>query len=519
MGIIIDDSPFDVYVDSSFYDLANSTSGTEDANVEFLLREDDSIGAFTIPTSYEAGTLNYGTQDAVSVFTTVSGIEDFESTAIIYNAGTTLSGNVISLAEYAVTSVSGTPGTTDAIVDYFTANSGILSTGRQRAYISAVMGEAYIYSNSYLHQYWTFASISGSSDYETHYTAISSTASEYDYDTQFTNNAVASGSQEAIVDSHFAGWVMYFYPDDLSYQFDLVCGDTTEQSLDWEATVISGAVWAINYDLYSATVASGTIAPFNLVCGLVDTVYYNAEAQTISGTISYHDCDLFCGASNTQGFDFDVDLFPLKISNFSLAEDEYVSTSATVCVDVTDDVYNVVTSGTYFIVDDTVVSGIYTTYTGITDGYRMCYDPDDNFASFLGSTTLTVHAENDNGDVLERDYYLTSGYIVEYDNRLQDYGYDNQVVVRMTAENFASCPLFATTAYWFTTEQKIPKDLGASIVGVPWSVGDLTASITPDTGVSFVYGKTFRVEVNVRDFAGNEMTPYIFEFRIEDKPN
>lgn len=519
MAIIIDDSPFNVYVDSSFYDLDNSTEGTEDVDTEFLLREDDSIGAYTIPTAYEAGTPNDGTQSISLVLTTISGADDFESTAIVYNAGTTLSGVVISLAEYAVTSVSGTPGTTDAIVDYFTANSGILSTGRQRAYIDAIMGEAYVSSGNYLHQYWTFASVSGSFDYEIHYTTINGAAATGDYDTEITASSGVSGNQEATVDSRFAGWVMYFHPDDLSYQFDLVCGNTTEQSLDWEATVISGAVWAINYDLYSATVASGTIVPIDSYCGLVNTVYYNAEAQTISGTISYHDCDLFCGASNTQGFDFDVDLFPLKISNFSLAEDEYVSTSATVCVDVTDDVYNVVTSGTYFMVDDTVVSGIYTTYTGITDGYRMCYDPDDNFALFLGSTTLTVHAENDNGDVLERDYYLTSGYLVEYDNRLQDYGYDNQVVVRMTAENFASCPLYSTTAYWFTTEQKIPKDLGASIVGIPWSAGDLSASITPDTGLAYLYGKTFRVEVNVRDFAGNRMTPYIFEFRIEDEPN
>ncbi len=513
------DGTNNIFIDSSFYDLANIISGTKDADIGFLLREDDSIGAYTIPVSYDARTPNNGTWTIPVVFTTASGIEDFESTAIVYNAGTTLSGVVISLAEYAVTSVSGTPGAAGAIVDYFTANSGILSTGRQRAYVDAIMGEAYIYSNSYLHRYWTFASISGSFDYETHYTTINGTAATGDYDTEITAGSGVPGNQEATIDSHFSGFVMDFHPDDLSYQFDLVCGDTTEQSLDWEATVISGAVWAINYDLYSATVASGTIVPIDSYCGLVNTVYYNAEAQTISGTISYHDCDLFCGASNTQGFDFDVDLFPLKISNFSLAEDEYVSTSATVCVDVTDDVYNVVTSGTYFIIDDTVVSGIYTTYTGITDGYRMCYDPDDNFASFLGSTTLTVHAENDNGDALERDYYLTSGYIAEYDNRIQDYGYDNQVVVRMTAENFASCPLFATTAYWFTTEQKIPKDLGASIVGIPRSTKDLSASITPDTGLAYLYGKTFRVEVNARDFAGNRMTPYIFEFRIEDKPN
>jgi hypothetical protein len=499
-----------VYIDSSFYDLANVTSGTGDAYSEFFLRVDDNIGAYSIPISYNAGTLNNGIQSISTDFTTTSGLADYESTAIAYNAGTTFSGVAVALIEYAVTTISGTPGSTDAVVDYFTANSGVLGTGQQHAYIDAIMGDGFVFFKDYQHSYWTFASVSGSLDYETHYTTIASSSTTGDYDTEFTVGSGADGSQNANVDSYFAGYVMDFHPDDLSYQFDAVCGLETQQAVNWETTVSAGAVLLIDYEVLSAAVASGTISYFDTVCGLVDTVYYDAEAQTISGTISYHDYDLFCAATNTLGFDFDVDLFPLKISNFSLGEDEYTSTSNAVCVDVTDDVYNVVTSGTYFILDDTVVSGIYTTYTGITDGYRMCYNPDDNYASFLGS---------DNGDVLERDYYLTSGYLVEYDNRTQDYGYDNQVVVRMTAENFASCPLYATTAYWFTTEQTIPKNLGASIVGVPWGTEDLSASITPDTGLAYLYGKTFRVEVNARDFAGNRMTPYIFEFRIEDEPN
>jgi hypothetical protein len=149
----------------------------------------------------------------------------------------------------------------------------------------------------------------------------------------------------------------------------------------------------------------------------------------------------------------------------------------------------------------------------------MCYDPIDNFASILGATTLTVHAQNDNGDILERDFYVTSGYLVEYNNEVQDYGFGNTVVVRMTAENFASCPLTNTDAYWFTTVQKVTKDLTATIVGIPWGEFDLGASIVPQTDTIYFYGKVFTVEIRAKDFAGNEMTPYIFEFQIEDKPD
>jgi hypothetical protein len=148
----------------------------------------------------------------------------------------------------------------------------------------------------------------------------------------------------------------------------------------------------------------------------------------------------------------------------------------------------------------------------------MCYDPLDDFESFMGTTTVIVHGENDNGDSLEAGFYLTSGYIVEFKHIKNPYDYNKQVVVRGTAENWASCPNTGTDAYWFTTVPKISRDLGATIVGVPFKTEDLGASITPTTDTIYFYGKTFRIEVRAKDLAGNVMEPYIFEFRIEDKP-
>lgn len=206
----------------------------------------------------------------------------------------------------------------------------------------------------------------------------------------------------------------------------------------------------------------------------------------------------------------------LDISNFSLGPYEYTSTSGSICVDITDDIYNVVTSGTYFVIDGATVSGI--TFDPITDGYRMCYDPVDEFESFVGPTEIIIHTENDNSDALEMSFYITSGYTVGFKHRTNPYDYDKQVVVRAAAENLASCPRLGTDAYWFTTVPKISKDLGATINAVPWSTNNLGAEITPTTDTIYFYGKTFKVEIRAKDLAGNVMEPYIFEFKIEDKP-
>lgn len=216
------------------------------------------------------------------------------------------------------------------------------------------------------------------------------------------------------------------------------------------------------------------------------------------------------------GPEFNPNPLSLQISNITLAEEDYITTaSGTLCVDITDYTYNVVTSGTYFIVNNTTSSGIFTT---ISDGYNMCYGPIVDLAQLAGPTIFTVHAENDNNDSVEVSFYVTSGYIVEFKHKINPYDYDKQVVVRASAENSASCPEVGVDAYWFTTVPKLGKDLGASIVGVPWSESNLGASITPTTDTIYFYGKVFNIELRAKDLAGNVMEPYIFEFRIEDKP-
>jgi hypothetical protein len=446
---------------------------------------------------------------------------------LTYELGTLTSGVLVALTEYATPTTSGIAGYKNSYADYFTGFGKASGTLDPR--IDATMGDDYLVSNNMLHTYWTFAAENHTDDYLTLYTAGNDydptdpldtvvTSGTKNYPTLFTMGTLISGGIVIeYVDITLAGYVFNFYPDDLSYKFDVHAGlEDVAGKHEIEVDSISGALDRIDFDLYSVTSASGVVNS-DSYCGLVDLVSYSAEAQTISGGIGYYYSNVYCGTQNNQGFSFDVQLLSLKISNFSLAVGEYVNSTGTICVDVTDDIYNVSTSGTYFIIDDTVASGI---FSPITNGYRMCYDPVDDFTSILGTTTFTVHAQNDHGDVLERDFYLTSGYVVEYDNFGNDYGYGSQVVVRMTAENWASCPASATYAYWFTTSPKpyYREDLPATIIGRTLEQSDLTASLTPDTELIYFYGKTFRVELRAKDFAGNEMEPYIFEFRIEDKP-
>ena len=209
----------------------------------------------------------------------------------------------------------------------------------------------------------------------------------------------------------------------------------------------------------------------------------------------------------------------IEITNFSIAIGKWDYADTGVSVDILDSVYNVTTSGCYLEVNGTTVSS---TLVPIAGGYRLTYDPVDNFSSLSGPSEFTIYGSNDNSDVIYEDFYVTIGYIVEYANRPQDgwnFGYDTEVVVRASAENESSCPIKNAEAFWFETEARPQKHLGASIVGIPANsdMSDMSASIYPQS-TAFFYNKTYKVVLRAKDFAGNEMEPLEFEFKIEDKP-
>jgi hypothetical protein len=525
------DSSIDVYVDTSFF---ASYSGTEDVTTVFKTSQADNIGQRDIPMDYVAASSHSGALDSpAELFLTYSGLEQagYISTSTKYTTDTVISGMEVALLSYSIpTTTSGLSRTNDFDLKYFTGITKI--SGSIDANLSFIGGQLYSFSENIYTNYWLFLEDTTYHDYDGFYTAgghydplipgppenqviISGTD---DYTQYFTMGSLSNdGAIEQDFEVFFAGYPIEFNPGGYTYRFHALTGVVgTQQGPVFETTVISGAVLDIPFDVYSSTTASGYYN-MDAVCGLVDLVSYAFDLETITGTIGYYFSDVVCGTVGTTGYKFDIDLLSLKISNFSLDIDEYTVASGVICVDITDDVYAVVTSGTYFVIDDTVTSG--NVFTPITDGYRMCYDSPNDFDDILGATTFTVHASNDNGDIIEKDFYLTGGYFVEYKNFTDDYGLDEKVVVRGVAENLASCPVSAVNAYYFETVPKRSGDLGASIVGVPWSQSDLSAEINPTTGIIYFYGKVFNVEVRAKDLAGNEMEPLTFEFKIEDKPD
>jgi hypothetical protein len=211
----------------------------------------------------------------------------------------------------------------------------------------------------------------------------------------------------------------------------------------------------------------------------------------------------------------------LLVSDLSISEGDYIPATSSVYVDLVDFSHNVTTSGSCFKVNDVTVSG---SFSPIIGGYRMTYDPQGDFEAFVGETKFSARAQNDNGNITEKDFYLTFGYLIEYDNSKADgidLGYGEKILIRIAAENMASCPTEGSYAYWVVPFESVPKDLSASITGMPefppLSETYLSASIYPQS-TAFQYGKEFNIILTAKDHSGNEMTPYVMKFTVEDRP-
>ena len=199
----------------------------------------------------------------------------------------------------------------------------------------------------------------------------------------------------------------------------------------------------------------------------------------------------------------------ILIDNFSVGVTEWLQVADlnALSVDVIDHTYNISVSGTYFIHNGQIVS---TSHSGISDGYKCYYYP----STISGEVNLTIHAENDNSETKEEDYYLLYGYNVKFDE-LIDWGPKSTVVITADVKNKAFCPNVVGEASYFETADLRSYDLGASIQAVE-SV-DLNAIIYPQNTI-FFYGRTYTVKISgVKDFAGNEMQAFSFNFTIETK--
>jgi hypothetical protein len=314
-----------------------------------------------------------------------------------------------------------------------------------------------------------------------------------------------------------------------------------------DVTVSGGLSYPINVDIFSSVsgtqynmeadlwVSLANTTPSGLLHDpLISGSYFSTDVTT-SGGLSYPlETDVYVSLLDvvdgvtidgpiTIGnyLSADMRLFALQIDNFFLDVDEYVKSTATMYVDITDKRgIPIDTANSYFIIDGVpVTSGIWFTPVSrpTASGYRMYYDPTGDFVAD-DSTEVIVHAQNVINDWLEQTYYLLWGYnLIVNATELHSWGWDKEVIVWSTASNLARCPAESADAWHFRTAPKPFKDLSASIVPQV-KHKDLSAVIYP-ISTAIYYDGTYKITVNLKDSAGNEMPPFILEFTVEDKPN
>lgn len=331
-----------------------------------------------------------------------------------------------------------------------------------------------------------------------------------DIETFYTSFSGAVIGWDSEVDISFAGWVPY------NTYLDAFCSENFFNSIMYDTFLTPGGKDGVLLDCFASS-PDMVFYPLDLYCSVTAHVLTHTHILLISGSKYGVGTDLYSSYDNRfMWTSVDVDIFPIYFDNFSLNVGDYTNVSGSICLDAHDGLYTLLSSGTYLKINNTQVT---TTLIELLGGYRLYYDPEDDFYSLSGVTKFTAHAENNHGDVLEEDFYLTFGYIVEFDNINNigfNYGYANRVSVRVEAENLASCPIKVSEGYWFVSEERNKRDLTACIFShgaVKKEAGDLKVIIYPHS-TAYFYDKEIRVVLTAKDFNGNNMEPFVLEFKI-----
>ena len=513
------DGTINIYLDSTF---TSVDDGCTEISNELEFVAPDNIGNYDLPVVYKTESeITISISKDLEFFaktTSISGVDNVP--LLFFRELSTDSGTVLSLADYVVGNV-----LSEQLNNYVLFSTGYNTvSGSFNEEVSYIGGENFVLFKNYLVEISNFPVISGSKSYWNTYINYSGNVSpggepipyltangisivEYEYGAAIADQALAE------VDITFAGWVNFPILSDI-YSVD---SDITD-AYYLDVLTINGGLLPHYLDIYSAVSTTSGIE-CDVYCSLLDMMPISLDVELIKGRIGYINCAVYSTAVGMPSMSCDVGLFPLKITNFSLDAGEYTAASEYISVDVLDDIYGVVISGTYFEVDGEQLP---VTFSGIDDGYRMFYNPINDFDTLDGPTTFTVHAENGNMDELEELFYLTFGYIVEYYNRPRidaGFDYNTKVTVRVTAENYASCPKITSDGHRLIVEHRKNADLGASIVGMFHAddVSNLSAEIYPKS-TAYFYGEIFTVIINAKDFANNIIDPIILRYKIEDKP-
>lgn len=305
--------------------------------------------------------------------------------------------------------------------------------------------------------------------------------------------------------------------NDIRYTFDadVFCTNTGPvANLDFDVDVIKGVIHYLTTDILSSSVnVESIILSIFSTEQTRDSVDF--EAEVVPGGIQSFNTDIFSTKSviSEPSIGFDIRVASLSISDFFLDAEEFKLATVTAWADVTDPLWDIDVNNTYFMVDDTIVSG--TTNSGIANGYRFYYNPPEDY-NHDEVFTYTIHAQNVLGDVLERDYNLLYGYDVNYTD-LVDWGPNKKVDILARAANKAYCVNTEAESFYFVTRDLEGYNLGATIK--PTAPVDLSSEIRTQ-GKVFYYGGTYQVTVSgIKDYSGNELAPITYSFTIENPIN
>lgn len=518
------DSTNNIWIDSTFYE---PTDGDTDLVVRYTTVAADNIGSHLTPVIYSpvASVYNHVNIGSFATFQTISG-SNINNTAVGYftTSGTMTGVNNLqsSLLLYPISS-SGIMSTNMIYFTGYTAIPGSINTTE-----NYIAGNEYNAMSSTPSYFLSPYSVSGIKNFVTNYT-------DYTGSTQIDGTPIPSYSGfgnvnsvydnifdsynsscvNKIIDISFAGWV------DFTFSTDIYSADEAHSgAITTYISSIDGKVSHVDVDSYSCSLMNKAHVA-SLYSTIQQGVNIPYDAITISGSVHSFDCTTCTSSELDKSLKFNVDLLSLKISNFSIGVGDFITASGIIYVDVTDDEYQVSIDHTYLEIDGVVVPIV---MMPITDGYRLLYDPTSNFVSMTGPSVFTVNATNTNGITIRDDFYVTFGYVVEYNNNKGfteaiDYGFDNRVAVRISIEDYSSCPTQSTVAWEFDSKGMFNNDIGASINGRLYGLeqSNMPASIYP-LSTAYFYGKEVRVVLNAKDFAGNDMEPLVLTYKIENKP-
>lgn len=200
----------------------------------------------------------------------------------------------------------------------------------------------------------------------------------------------------------------------------------------------------------------------------------------------------------------------LYITNFSIPEGEtqYFTSLVDFSVDITDDLYDVTTSGTYVLVNSNIPDY---SLTSIFGGYRL-----SSSVVPSGITDIQVFAQNTNNDFLNDTFVIQNGFEIVWEE-VSYWGPDKEVPISVIVNNTVEAPGTNYFSTFFKTTHYRELNLEATIAANGSGYNELGCYIKPQNKY-FMYGKNFTVTVSgVKDFSGNITPPKTYSFKIEEK--